>query len=153
MKRPGGKIYSGKVLIANPEQVTPTHFHYQKMEDIINRGGGDLVIQFWNSTENEETADTEVALSLDGVRTTVGAGRTVTLKPGESVCIKQKQYHKFWGAPGRGTVLVGEVSRINDDYLDNHFLEPIGRFPEIDEDEPPLFLLYDDYKRYYRHAL
>ena len=37
--------------------------------------------------------------------------------------------------------------------LRKYFLEPVGRFPDIDEDESPVFLLYDDYKRYYRYAL
>ena len=32
------------------EQVTPFHFHWNKMEDIINRGGGNLLIQLYNST-------------------------------------------------------------------------------------------------------
>jgi D-lyxose ketol-isomerase len=54
--------------------------------------------------------------------------------------------------PAGGTVLVGEVSRVNDDYVDNRFYEKTGRFPEIEEDEPPLHLLYEDYKRYYRFA-
>ena len=43
-------------------------------------------------------------------------------------------------------VLVGEVSMVNDDNLDNRFYEPIGRFPEIEEDEPPLYLLVGDYE-------
>ena len=48
-------------------------------------------------------------------------------------------------------VLIGEVSRVNDDYVDNRFYEKAGRFPTIEEDEPPLHLLYDDYKKYYRY--
>lgn len=39
-------------------------------------------------------------------------------------------------------VLVGEVSKVNDDRTDNRFLEDQGRFPAIEEDEPirhPLF--------------
>ncbi|MDD5704511.1 MAG: D-lyxose/D-mannose family sugar isomerase [Kiritimatiellae bacterium] len=151
LKRTDGKIYAEKILIVQPNQVTPTHFHHQKMEDIINRGGGELVIQFWNSTPDERLADTDVVLSVDGVRTVIKAGTTITLKPGESVCIRQKQYHKFWGAAGKGTVLVGEVSRVNDDHVDNRFLDPVGRFPDIEEDEPPLYLLYNDYRRYYRN--
>jgi D-lyxose ketol-isomerase len=152
LRKPDGKIYAEKILIVKPNQVTPTHFHHQKMEDIINRGGGELVIQFWNSTEDEKLADTDVTLSLDGVRRVIKAGKTIALAPGESVCIRQKQYHKFWGAERKGTVLVGEVSRVNDDHVDNRFYEPVGRFPDIAEDEPPLFLLYNDYKRYYRHV-
>ena len=56
-------------------------------------------------------------------------------------------YHKFWGAEDR--VLVGEVSMVNDDNADNRFYEPTGRFPEIKEDETPLYLLVNDYAHYY----
>jgi hypothetical protein len=47
-------------------------------------------------------------------------------------------------------VLVGEVSKVNDDHTDNRFYEPVGRFPAIEEDEAPLHLLVNDYERYYR---
>jgi D-lyxose ketol-isomerase len=46
-------------------------------------------------------------------------------------------------------VLCGEVSLVNDDHTDNRFYEPAGRFPEIEEDEPPLHLLVTDYVHYY----
>ena len=71
----------------------------------------------------------------------------------ESVCLPQRLYHKFWGQEGNGTVLVGEVNRVNDDRVDNHFFEPVGRFPTVEEDESPLHLLMGDYGRYYRSAL
>ncbi len=152
LEKENGKIYAEKILITRENQITPIHFHYQKMEDIINRGGGELIIQLWNSTEDEELADTEVTVSIDGVRTSVEAGGTIVLEPGDSVCLPQLLYHKFWGQAGKGTVLVGEVSRVNDDHVDNHFYEPMGRFPDIEEDEPPLYLLYNDYKNYYRYC-
>ena len=150
LEKENGKIYAEKILISQPGQITPTHFHYQKMEDIINRGGGELEIRFWNSTEEEKLAETDVTLSFDGIVRTFGAGETVYLKPGESVCIPSHIYHLFTGREGKGTVLIGEVSRVNDDYVDNRFLDPLGRFAEIEEDEAPLHLLYDDYKKYYR---
>jgi len=37
------------------------------------------------------------------------------------------------------------VSTVNDDLSDNIFEMPIGRFAEIEEDEPPLHLLVSDY--------
>ena len=43
---------------------------------------------------------------------------------------------------------MGEVSRVNDDYVDNRFYEKVGRFAEIEEDVEPQYLLYDDYKKY-----
>ena len=122
------------------------------MEDIINRGGGEFVIQLWNSTKDEQLSDADVTLSIDGVRTTLKAGDTIVLKPGESVCIPQRLYHKFWGKEGTGTVLVGEVSSVNDDYVDNKFYEPVGRFPDIEEDEQPLYLFYNDYENYYKYC-
>jgi D-lyxose ketol-isomerase len=84
----------------------------------------------------------------DGTRRTVKAGDTVVLSPGESITLTDHLYHKFWGAESR--VLVGEVSLVNDDNVDNRFFDPVGRFPAIEEDEPPLYLLCNDYARYYR---
>ena len=54
-KEPGKypKPYAEKILIAREGQVTPLHFHWYKMEDIINRGGGVLMMQLYNATENE----------------------------------------------------------------------------------------------------
>ena len=150
LKKENGKIYAEKLLIARDNQVTPNHFHFQKMEDIINRGGGSVEIRFWQATADEELADSDVALSFDGVRRTMKAGEKVLLSPGESVCIPSRIYHTFVARNGK--VLMGEVSRVNDDYVDNRFLEPVGRFAEIDEDEDPLYLLYDDYKKYYKYA-
>ena len=102
-----------------------------------------------HSTAAEGLADTDVTVLVDGVVTKVLPGGTVTLKPGESVCLPQRLYHKFWGRAGTGRVLVGEVSRVNDDHVDNRFYEEAGRFPSIEEDEAPLHLLYEDYRQYY----
>ena len=84
-----------------------------------------------------------MTVSTDGVVRTVKAGDKVVLSPGESITLPPYLYHKFWSAEER--VLVGEVSMVNDDNLDNRFYEPIGRFPEIEEDEPPLHLLGNEY--------
>ncbi len=151
--QPQSKTYAEKILIVEPGQITPAHFHFQKMEDIINRGGGNLVIQLWNSTDQNKLASTPVSVQIDGVTTGVQAGGTITLKPGESVCLPQRLYHKFWGDEAAGRVLVGEVSCVNDDRVDNYFYEPVGRFPSIEEDQAPLHLLYNDYQRYYRAAV
>lgn len=142
-----GKLYAEKLLIVDVDQVTPFHFHWLKTEDIINRGGGRLVVQLYNATEDEGLADTPVTVSTDGVERTVPAGGTVELSPGESITLEPYCYHAFWATGGK--VLVGEVSTVNDDSSDNRFLEPVGRFPAIEEDEAPLFLLVNDYDRYY----
>ena len=146
LKTMGGKLYCEKIMIVDVNQRTPMHFHWAKVEDIINRGGGELVIKLFNSTHDEGLADTDVTVSTDGLRRVLKAGDTVVLSPGESITLPSRLYHEFWGAGSR--VLVGEVSLVNDDRTDNRFYEPVGRFPEIEEDEPPLHLLVADYTRY-----
>lgn len=147
LKTGQGKTYAEKVLIVDADQITPMHFHWHKTEDIINRGGGKLAIQLYNSTEDERLADTDITVSMDGVVHTFKAGEIVILDTGQSITLPTGLYHKFWGVESR--VLVGEVSKVNDDANDNCFLEPIGRFPEIEEDEPPVYLLVGDYVMYY----
>lgn len=140
------KPYAEKIMIVGPMQETPMHFHRRKMEDIINRGGGRLVIEVHASTRDGQLAPEAVELSVDGVRRRVAAGSGIILESGESVCLEPFVYHRFW-AEGEKT-LVGEVSMANDDVGDNRFLEPVGRFPEIEEDEEPLHLLVSDYARW-----
>ena len=147
LKSGEGKVYAEKIMLVGVGQITPMHFHWNKSEDIINRGGGKLVIQLYNSTEDEQLADSDVNVSMDGVRRTVKAGDTVELQPGESITLPSYLYHKFWGEDNQ--VLVGEVSAVNDDNTDNRFYEKVGRFPEIEEDEAPLYLLVNDYTKYY----
>ncbi len=139
------KPYCEKILIVDNEQVLPFHFHWKKMEDIINRGGGNLLIQVYNSDKNEEFADTPVNLAMDGRNFQVKPGETLRLLPGESITLKPGQYHKFWGEKGTGKVLLGEVSTVNDDRVDNRFYGYSGRLPEIVEDEAPKYLLFKDY--------
>ena len=140
------KPYAEKLMVVKENQVTPMHFHWSKMEDIINRGGGHLMIKLYNSTENEELADTDVEVTMDGVKHTFPAGHVVCLHPGESITLTTGLYHRFWGEEGKGTVLVAEVSMCNDDAADNRFYDPTGRFPKIEEDEAPLYLLCNEYE-------
>ncbi len=150
LKTGRGKIYAEKLLIVGENQITPFHFHWVKTEDIINRGGGTLMIQLYNSTPDGGLADTDITVSTDGMVRHLPAGAVVALGHGESITLPTGLYHKFWGEGG--TVLVTEVSMVNDDHTDNRFLDPIGRFSEIEEDEPPLHLLVGDYIRYYPYA-
>lgn len=139
------KPYAEKLLIVQEEQITPMHFHWHKMEDIINRGGGNLMVKLYNSDESEDLANTPVSVSIDGQAHTVEAGGVVRLTPGESITLAPRLYHEFWGEQGAGTALIGEVSMTNDDRNDNRFHQPLGRFPSIEEDEPPLRLLCTEY--------
>jgi D-lyxose ketol-isomerase len=142
------KKYAEKIMIVEEGQVTPMHFHWSKREDIINRGGGNLVIQLYNSTKEGGIAKEAVEVKVDGIRTCVEAGGAVTLKPGDSITLVPGLFHKFWGEQGKGKVLVGEVSSVNDDTCDNRFFETLPRFPSIEEDQEPKYLLAFEYSKY-----
>lgn len=142
------KVYCEKIMIAEENQETPLHFHWKKTEDIINRAGGNLVMELFQASEAGQLLNNPVEVSIDGVLTNVQAGEKLILKPGQSICLKPYLYHRFYGEPGMGKVLVGEVSTVNDDACDNRFYENIGRFPAIDEDVEPLHLLVSDYEKF-----
>ncbi len=138
------KGYAEKIMIVQPGQLTLAHYHWKKTEDIINRGGGNLILELHNATADDKLDRTDVVFSMDGVRHERPAGSRVTLRPGESITLTPRLYHSFWGDPTAGTVLVGEVSSVNDDHTDNCFLEPQLRFPRIEEDVEPLHYLVGD---------
>ena len=147
LARGKGMLYAEKIMISRKDQLSPMHRHVVKAEDIINRGGGTLVIElFMPDEEGGIDRNKEVEVPTDGVIRTLSAGGHLKLAPGESVTLLPGVWHAFWGEGG--DVLIGEVSTVNDDLTDNIFADPIGRFSEIEEDEAPLHLLVSDYDHY-----
>jgi D-lyxose ketol-isomerase len=142
----GAKVYAEKIMFVRENQVTPFHYHVQKTEDIINRGGkgtGRLAVQLYNADKEGKLLQTEVTVSCDGIRRTVPAGTTVYLGPGESITLTPYLSHRFYAVDGHG--LIGEVSSVNDDAADNFFRDPLPRFPKVEEDEAPVRLLCNEY--------
>ena len=140
------KVYAEKLLYLKEGQYSPNHFHCYKTEEIINRGGGNVLIRVYNSLPDESVDfETDVNVCTDGRNYIVPAGTQIRLTPGESIHIRQYMYHDFETEPGTGSVLLGEVSQCNDDNTDNRFNPPVGRFPEIEEDEAPYRLLCNEY--------
>ena len=139
----GEKTYCEKLMLGYPNQLTPIHFHWNKMEDIINRSGGTLVIKLWKADAAEGLSDESFTVAIDGVETTVEAGGEVRLVPGQSICLTPYLYHSFW-AEGEPCI-IGEVSKVNDDSNDNRFYEELGRYPKIEEDAPAKYLLCNEY--------
>ena len=140
------KTYAEKLLYLREGQYSPMHFHWSKMEDIINRGGGNVLIRVYNSLPDEQIDKlTDVEIHVDGRAMSVPAGAQVRLTPGESITIYPYMYHDFEVEAGSGAVLLGEVSQCNDDNADNRFNPPVGRFPTIEEDEAPYRLLCCEY--------
>ena len=140
---PQSKTYAEKIMLVREGQVTPLHFHWSKMEDIINRGGARLAVQVWMADENEGLSGRAVPVTTDGITREVAPGTVLYLEPGESITMQRYLYHSFWG--DGGDVVVGEVSMVNDDTKDNRFYEKQPRFAEIEEDEPAEYLLCNEY--------
>ncbi|MDF2887196.1 MAG: hypothetical protein K0R23_1581 [Lacrimispora sp.] len=139
------KTYAEKLLFLKEGQSAAMHFHWTKMEDIINRGGGNVQIRVYAADADGGFSDSDVSVSSDGRSYMVPAATVVTLHPGESITIYPYLYHDFHVEPHTGPVLLGEVSMCNDDKEDNRFYQPIGRFPKIEDDEPPYRLLCNEY--------
>ncbi len=140
------KTYAEKFLYLKEGQYALNHFHWFKMEDIINRGGGNLLIRVYNANEDDSIdKESDVTIHVDGETRVVPAGTQVCLKPGMSLTVTQRLFHDFSVEPGTGNVLIGEVSQCNDDNTDNFFVPPAGRFPKIEEDEAPYRLLCNEY--------
>ena len=147
LKNGSGMLYAEKIMISRKDQISPMHRHVVKAEDIINRGGGTLVLELFDSAPDgspDEAAP--VTVPTDGVLRRMGAGGRLKLAPGESVTLLPGIWHAFWGEGA--DVLIGEVSTVNDDLTDNIFREPIGRFSTISEDTDPLHLLVSDYDKW-----
>ncbi|MBV9219447.1 MAG: D-lyxose/D-mannose family sugar isomerase [Methylobacteriaceae bacterium] len=136
--------YAEKLLVVREDQSAPFHYHKVKMEDIIVRGGGNLIIELYNTGVNGEELDAPVTALLDGMRRTVAPREPVRLTPGQSITLPRGLMHRLAGEKGRGMVFLGEVSQVNDDLNDNFFEKPVGRFAKIEEDEPPLFPLWNE---------
>ncbi|WP_292285012.1 D-lyxose/D-mannose family sugar isomerase [Marivita sp.] len=142
-----GMLYAEKIMISRENQLSPMHRHDVKVEDIINRGGGTLVIELYQAdAAGEIDRLRDVTVQVDGTARTLPAGGHLKLAPGESVTLYPDNWHAFWGEGGN--VLIGEVSTVNDDLTDNIFEHPIGRFSRIEEDTPPVHLLVSDYDRW-----
>lgn len=139
------KAYAEKLIMLKDGQTFPMHFHWNKSEDIINRGGGTLIIYIYNDDGNGGLSKEDVVVNSDGRSYSVPAGTGVVLKPGESITLWPHQYHSFATVAGTGDILIGEVSMCNDDNTDNRFHEAVGRFPAIEEDEAPYRLLCTEY--------
>lgn len=145
--QPGvGSPYAEKYLLFREGQRLPLHYHVSKTEDIINRGGGIMSIYLYNSRpDGSVDYESDVTYSSDGIFYTVRAGEEVQITPGNSIRLTPYMYHIFGAKNGFGPLIVGEVSAVNDDNTDNYFAEPVSRFADIEEDEPILYPLCNEY--------
>ena len=145
-----GRVYCEKFLMMKAGQMLPCHFHWYKTEDIINRSGGTLRVYLWNSTPEfdgwQKDLKGDVHVLIDSRPVTVAAGGYVDIKPGDSIYITPYMYHAFSAVETDGDLIVGEVSRCNDDANDNNF-NPYVNFSKIIEDVPARHILCGGYEQ------
>jgi D-lyxose ketol-isomerase len=147
LARGKGMLYAEKYMISRKDQLSPMHKHNVKAEDIINRGGGQLIIElFASDAEGQIDRNGTVAVTCDGLELKFRAGEHLMLEPGQSVTLMPGVWHAFWAESA--DVFIGEVSTVNDDLTDNIFEMPIKRFSTIEEDTSPSRLLVSDYDNF-----
>jgi D-lyxose ketol-isomerase len=141
-----GTPYAEKFIMLRPGQALPMHMHKMKSEDIINRSGGIFVIKLYNADEDGKIDyESDVNVFFDGIEKTVKAGTEIEISHGNSITLKPYLYHSFWAKVPGEDIVIGEVSSVNDDTKDNIFVEEIGRFSAIEEDEPVKYVLCNEY--------
>ncbi|MGI6189416.1 MAG: D-lyxose/D-mannose family sugar isomerase [Clostridiales bacterium] len=127
--------YCEKIMYVKNKQVTPTHYHALKKEDIICRWGK-LAVQLSGDSDT-------IRLQVNGEETDIPIGKPLILSSGERITMNPGVRHSFWAESEYA--IVGEVSTANDDLHDNFFDNPdIGRFSKIEEDEPAIVKLVSD---------
>lgn len=140
--------YAEKYIILDDteEQQIPLHYHMDKTEDIINRGGGTMVVEMYRKAA-DGGLDTEkcVDVYMDCIKYTFAPGSKIEVAPGNSITIEPYMYHRFYAKNGDGMLVAGEVSKVNDDNCDNVFYVKSERFCAIDEDESPVYPLVNEY--------
>jgi len=134
--------YCEKLMYGIKNQRTPAHCHRKKKEDIICRNGR-LAIQVWSRHPDERVEGEPFQLKINGEYRQAKSGEILHLTEGERVTLEPGVYHEFW--PESEECIIGEVSSHNDDLHDNFFVNPdVGRFPDIEEDEPPIVKLVNE---------
>ncbi len=149
VKDPESKQYAEKIMMVDVDQITPMHFHWHKAEDIINRGGGQLVIQLYNSTPDEGLADTDVTISTDGVQRTVKAGDCVVLNPGESITLPAYLLSQVLGRAGQ-SARRRSLRRQRRRHRQSLPRSAAALFDRSKKTSRPIYLLCTDYPDYYQ---
>jgi len=133
--------YCEKLMYAQKGMTTPAHCHRKKKEDIICRWGR-LAVQVWAGVP-AEGAEREFSMPIDHEPVAVQSGQIIELPAGSRVTLVPGIYHAFY--PLSDECIIGEVSTANDDLNDNFFVNPdIGRYPNLEEDEPAILRLLSD---------
>ena len=127
--------YCEKLMYCRKNQVTLSHHHRSKKEDIICRWGR-LAVEL-------KSNDPAIRAQVNGQWRDIPCNVPFLLEAGERITLTPGIRHAFWA--DSDYAILGEVSTANDDAHDNFFDAPdIARFADIEEDEPAEFKLVSD---------
>jgi len=148
-----GTPYGEKIFVLKPGQRLPFHFHWNKTEDIVSRAGGTLMIQLYNSHDDETMDESSPGVVYcDGIAKPFAAGQVFEIPHGASLTITPRLYHRFWAKEDGAVLVGGEISTISVPQTDNRFGESARRFVPIEEDVPPTYLMNIDYPQLHEIA-
>ena len=134
--------YCEKLMYARKNQKTPAHAHKKKKEDIIVRNG-QMAIQLWLGNPDNIQHEGMFEVQVNNVKKMISQGEVLHLDSGERITLVPGVFHEFY--PLSEECIIGEVSTANDDLHDNFFVnKDIGRFSEIEEDEPSKYKLLNE---------
>ena len=140
-----GVPYCEKVILFRDGKRLPLHYHKSKTEDIINRAGGTMQIRLYATDARGKLTDAPISVYQDGILHTYQPGELVFIEPGGSITLEPGVAHTFGPKPG-SDLIVGEVSKINDDFTDNYRFEKIPAPCPVEEDAPMLHPLCTEYE-------
>ena len=95
------KVYAEKAIF-NPEgQRAPLHFHVSKMEDIINRAGGNILITVWMAGPDNRPSDEPFSLAISGIRRNARPGETLRMSPARASASRREHFTSSGARKGR----------------------------------------------------
>jgi hypothetical protein len=78
-KYDSGKDYAEKLILDPENQKPPLHFHRHKMEDIINRGSGHIMVRLFKADEQGRCSRDDFTLQVDGITRQIHAGEVIRI--------------------------------------------------------------------------
>ncbi|MFP4381073.1 MAG: D-lyxose/D-mannose family sugar isomerase [Candidatus Sumerlaeia bacterium] len=141
------KAYGERLGFIQKRQATAMLKHNISTKDIVNRGGGDLVVQIFLSTPDDELDEhNRIPTCINGIAYNIKAGGISRLAPGDGITIHAGVFHKFWAE--KAGCIVGEIYTSSPKKNEIFLLEPGEWYNRIEEDEDPLFLLNHEYPEF-----
>ena len=147
LTRGKGMLYAEKIMISRKDQLSPMHRHIVKAEDIINRGGGKLVLElFMSRPDGGIDEEAEVEVPTDGVVRRMPAGGLLKLEPGESVTLDARRLARLLGRGRRRADRRG-LDRQRRPHRQHLRAERSGASPRSRRTRSRMHLLVSDYDR------